>query len=174
MTQNELMAVREQLDKISMDFDNNQVMVKSDFKIVDFDKAKEIYARRFGGYSPKSCDGLYYSDDEDTFYLVEFKNGKISGEVKTQIYFKILESLSLLSDVLDRPTSYFRARCKFILVYNDSKNRSAIGSHVVRNAGGEIVRFGLDRFERIYVRKVHTLNSHEFYMRFVRRWESKN
>lgn len=173
MTLNELMAVKDRLETISMDFDNNQSMVKSDFKIVDFDKAKEIYAKRFGGYSPKSCDGLFYSEDEKAYYLVEFKNGKICGEVKTQIYFKILESLSLLSDVTCKPTSFFRHNCKFILVYNDSKNRSAIGSHVIRNAGGEIVRFGLDRFERIYVKKVHTLNSNEFLTRFVKFWESE-
>ena len=173
MTFDELLAVQSGIGRISLDFENNQSMVDSNFPIVDFDRAKEMYAKGFGAYAPKSCDGLYYSKDDGIIYLIEFKNGKINNDVKTHIYFKILESLWLLSDVINKPSSFFRANCVFLLVYNDAKNRCAIASHIMRNAGGEIVRFGLDRFERLYVKKAHTLNPHEFYVRFVRKWERK-
>ncbi|MDR1688381.1 MAG: hypothetical protein LBS21_07195 [Clostridiales bacterium] len=171
MTLNEIYAFKEELRTISMDFDNNHAMVKSNFAIVNFDKAKDVYAKEFGAYSPKSCDGLYYCAAEDTYYFVEFKNGKINNDVRLQVNLKVLESISLLSDVLNMPTSFFREKCTFILVFNDSKNRSSIGAHVMRNAGVELVRFGLDRLEKLYLKKVYTLNPWEFTSRFVRNWE---
>lgn len=171
MTVSELCSMTDSLFNVSTDFEHNIAMVKSDFRVVDFDRVKDSYAKAFHGYAPRSCDGLYLSPDDNIIYLFEFKNGKITNEIVTQIYFKILESLSILSDITEKPTSFFRSRCVFILIYNDAKNRSRISSHVARRAGREIVRYGLDKFERIYLKKVHTINANDFHKQFVCQWE---
>lgn len=172
MTVSELCSTTDSLFNVSTDFEHNTAMIKSDFRVIDFDRVKDNYAKAFYGYAPRSCDGLYFSRADDTIYLFEFKNGKITGEVVTQIYFKILESLAILSDVVEKPISFFRPRCVFVLIYNDAKNRARISSHVAKRAGREIVRFGLDKFERIYLKKAHTLNAGEFHKQFVCKWEN--
>ncbi|MDR0338039.1 MAG: hypothetical protein LBI18_13215 [Planctomycetaceae bacterium] len=97
--------------------------------------------------------------------MIEFKNGKIN---KHEIRGKIFESLLLLTEELEVTINYTRNNLTFILVYNDSaQGRHDIDSSLSRKAKLTDVLFGLDCFERIYFKKVLTINKDEFETTFI-------
>lgn len=152
-----------------------EYMTESDFLAVDFDKVKQVYANTLGHSEDDvfSVDGLAHTDTE--LVLIEFKNGKVNNK---NIYDKIRDSLLVFCDTTNTNVSYTRQNMDFILVYNedrnplpnqltkgivqDSKSRLTIAQCLARLGKKEFPRFGIERFEKLYFKAVHTYSQEEF------------
>lgn len=152
-----------------------EYMTESDFRAVDFDEVKKIYANGLGHSENdlNSVDGLAHTDTELVF--IEFKNGKVENK---NVKDKIRDSLLIFCDKTGTNISYTRQNMDFILVYNEQKNRlpnqytkgmmqrsdsrSFITKRFVQLAREEIVLFGLERFKSLYFKDVHTYTQEEF------------
>jgi hypothetical protein len=142
-------------------------MTTNQNQVVNFDNFKDDIVRRFGlSESPKSCDALCYINGH--FFLIEFKNGKIN---KHEIRGKVFESLLLLMEELEVTINYTRNNITFILVYNDSApGRHDIDIVLSQKAKRNDILFGLDSIERLYFKKVFTMNENEFEIKFVAKY----
>lgn len=89
------------LEAESLDEDKGVSMVKSQLLVCSFDRVKEWYVREvipLANPNPKSNDVLYFG--EDGCFFIEFKNGKISNEVKIFRQLEILLSVRLRANML--------------------------------------------------------------------------
>ncbi|MDR0704694.1 MAG: hypothetical protein LBF88_06850 [Planctomycetaceae bacterium] len=103
--------------------------------------------------------------------MIEFKNGQMNKSKIHEIRGKIFESLLLLTDELGVTINYTRNNLTFILVYNDlAQGRHAIASALSRKSKINDILFGLDRFERVYFKKVFTMNEGEFEIKFITKY----
>lgn len=91
------------------------------------------------------------------------------------MYYKIYDSLLIFNDIVGENISFCRKNLYFILVYNEGKNscesdrvgqqdssKAIISKYVHNKAKKKFVRFGLDRFEKIYFKEVFTYTEYEF------------
>lgn len=159
-------------------------MTESTIAVINFDNVKNDYIRGMQlSNIPCSNDALYIGTEE-TLTFVEFKNGIMKREKIYDVYYKIYDSLLILGDILNKSISYYREHLNFILVYNEEKNpdckdigtsevqeapsKIAIGRYFIeRKAKKKFIRFGLDRFEKIYFKEVFTYNEIEFEKNFL-------
>lgn len=171
-------------------------MLDSDITVIDFDLATRAYAQELSLEElPCSADALY-ADDDETLYIVEFKSGRMKGRT-TGVQSKCRDSVLILGDILKKPLSWFRDRCIFILVYDESKNSSArsttlgaaerldsselqssqafnrLSASIAKLGGTEIVQFGLKRFEGYCFKCVRTLTPDEFCDQYISQWEQQ-
>ena len=51
---------------------------------------------------------------------------------------------------------------EFILVYNEEKSKYVIAKYFTKKAGNEFIRFGLERYDGLYFKSVHTYTEKEF------------
>lgn len=89
------------LEAASLDEDKGVSMVKSQLLVCSFDRVKEWYVREvipLANPNLKSNDVLYFG--EDGCFFIEFKNGKISNEVKIFRQLEILLSVRLRANML--------------------------------------------------------------------------
>lgn len=109
------------ITKASLDDYHNESMVISDIPVVNFDYATELYC------NDKNIPKLY-SDDailplkKNRMVLIEFKNGKITRKVKSNIYKKNIDSIFVCSDILEETEDELKEDTDYILVYNYEKN----------------------------------------------------
>lgn len=144
-------------------------MTESSLEAIDFDKVKTAYINCLGlsEEKAKSFDALAFMGDGGVF--IEFKNGNMKNE-KQSVKIKIRDSLLIFCDIVKCHISDTRENFSFILVYNKEKNsnshdstsRTAISNHLMNQANMEIVRFGLEKFQDLYFKEVHTYNEEEF------------
>ena len=126
--------------------------------------------------TPCSNDALYIGKDNKIFF-VEFKNGALEKNKKMifNVYNKIYDSLLIFNDIVHQNISFCRENLYFILVYNESKNsyeecetkqedspKAMISKFIHNKAKKKFVRFGLDKFEKIYFKEVFTYTESEF------------
>ena len=126
--------------------------------------------------TPCSNDALYIGKDNKIFF-VEFKNGALEKNKKMifNVYNKIYDSLLIFNDIVHQNISFCRENLYFILVYNESKNcseerevtqedspKAMISKRIHSKAKKKFVRFGLDKFEKIYFKEVFTYTESEF------------
>ncbi len=116
------------ITNVSLDSTNNTSLVKSDFKVIDFDAVKDDYNQRL-----KSNDALFFTFQKfkgNHMIFIEFKNGFINDSENKQLFEKIYDSVNILSDIMcknkfelmhNNPIEYFKECGCYILVYN-SKN----------------------------------------------------
>lgn len=169
------------LKETSKDTDSEEIkyMTGSEIKVVNFDKVMLNYIEGMKlAYTPCSNDALFISK-EDEYYFVEFKNGVLKKDKVFEVYNKIYDSLLVFNDIIDKNISFCREHVHFILVYNESKNpqeeamfqgnnaKASIGKYISKKAKMEYVRFGLDRFKKIYFRNVFTYTEKEFEKKFL-------
>lgn len=84
---------------------------------VNFDKVKENwYQERFPN-QVKSCDALYYHDDN--YYLLEFKTGKVNG---LDVFRKIYDSIIGLMEHKKLTLDECRRQLNVILIANHAEN----------------------------------------------------
>ena len=177
----------------SYDPTHKEYMTESPVIAVNFDQAKNDYVEDLRlPESPKSCDALYFHHN-GTYYLVEFKNGGIDNLKCYEIKMKILDSLLILLDQMNKTVSFSRENLSYILVYNEdcphtSRMYNQVGSSrvsaipqlgstspgqvdiskIISNKAGEhFIRFGLKRYESIYFKAVYTYTKKEFQDHFI-------
>lgn len=94
-------------------------MTDSQYKVLDFDKIKKMYANKYKlTKHPASADALF-QDQTGSFIFVEFKNGEINLK---NINKKIYDSTAIFTDITNTTISFTRENMDFILVYDESKN----------------------------------------------------
>lgn len=162
---------RATLKELSKDTSGDKVvyMTESSIDAIDFDHVKTEYTNRLklSEESASSVDALACIGSNCVF--VEFKNGNMQSE-KRKVKNKVRDSLLVLCDIIKRDISFTRENMSFILVYNKEKNthphntnsRCAISEHIMKQANIEEIRFGLDIFQTLYFKEVHTYNEDEF------------
>lgn len=150
-------------------------MTDSEIQVINFDKVKESYIRKMNlTNTPCSNDALYIGKDKRIFFI-EFKNGVMKNQKIYNVYNKIYDSLLIFNDIVGGNISFCRKHLYFILVYNEGKNscekdssgkqdssKAMISKYVHNKAKKKFVRFGLDRFEKIYFKEVFTYTESEF------------
>lgn len=159
-------------------------MTESEIKVINFDGVKKNYLLSLGFNKDlvKSNDALILEFDKtDTF--IEFKNGNMKKE-KTNVKLKVLDSLLIFTDIINKTVAYTRANMNYILVYNEEKNpENTISSNSVQESSSrnyiakilleekakkKYIRFGIERFESVYFKDIFTYTEKEFEDNFVR------
>ena len=103
----------------SADTTKGEYMTDDTTVVINFDCLKDDYVKSLKlSEIPTSCDALYLHSDE-TFYLIEFKNGIIDEKKCYKIKMKILDSLLIWLDLTDSTISSSRENISYILVYNE-------------------------------------------------------
>lgn len=168
------------------DSSNPECMTNSEIEVINFDKVKESYIKDMKlSYTPCSNDALYI-DKNGELYFIEFKNGIIKPHTIFNVYNKIYDSLLIFNDIVGKNISFCREHVNFILVYNEGKNLSGnydnenknsfkdceiknqdsskarIGKYFYSKAKKKYIRFGLERFEKLYFHEVFTYTEQEF------------
>lgn len=166
------------LKKASRDDSKNSNMCESKVEVVNFDKIPNIYSKGNGWKNvPNSNDALYVDDNK--WYFIEFKNGKV---VKANIYRKIYDSLIMLIELGIIPDFEFaRKNMIYILVYNSEKYdkvpespaREANYSYFLKLASQEKKMFDIEKFEKYLFNETHTYTKVMFEEKFVAVMEKK-
>lgn len=163
-----------------------QPMIFSTRKAVNFDRVKEEYIKEKKlclSEIPKSNDVLF-DDGKGFLVFVEFKNGFVDYKTKLALHKKIYDSILIFSDITSIGISEMREQMKYILVYNDNKNREnnpdkelqdklkstvqpsssfdAFAKNLGKYANEEYVCFGLRIFKNYCFKEVHTYTEKEF------------
>ena len=152
-------------------------MTDSQIQVINFDKVKDGYIKNLAlSNTPCSNDALYFGKDNKIFF-VEFKNGVLDERPRRNfnICKKIYDSLLIFNDIVNKNISFCRENLYFILVYNENKNKreackteqeesskAIISKKIHKKAKKKFVRFGLDRFEKLYFKEVFTYTESEF------------
>ncbi len=181
---------------ISADRANRQYMTYSSLPGIDFDAASEEYANAKGFRKPNSNDALFESES-GLFFMVEFKNGRLDETKIPSLHYKVYDTILMYMDITGVSVSDLRENMIYILVYNEFKNpedepgkkaesareyirkslkndpRSFIASHVSGKAGMCMTRFGLKKFEGLYLKASLTMTKKEFDRFFIRRYEGE-
>ncbi len=168
------------------DSPNPECMTNSEIAVVNFDKVKESYIKDMKlSFTPCSNDALYIDKNGD-LYFIEFKNGIMTRPMIFNVYNKIYDSLLIFNDIVGQNISFCRKHMNFILVYNESKNlsedynnegknlskddkiknqdcsKAEISKYLYSKAKKKYIRFGLERFEKLYFQEVFTYTQQEF------------
>lgn len=152
-----------------------QYMTESELEVVDFDMVKRDYVNTLGLSEDNAASIDAVVQFEDHIAFVEFKNGKVNNR---NIKDKARDSLLIFSDITKKSTTFTRDKVDFIVVYNSEKNplpnqmkkaklqespsRIAIARHFMEKAQKELILFDLERYEKLYFRKVHTYSTDMF------------
>lgn len=161
---------------------NYKYMTESTLNVVDFDAVKREYIKALHvDLVPASNDALYM-DNNGECYFIEFKNGYINTKMEYDLWLKIYDSLLIFIDILDSNTTYTRSSMSYILVYNEGKTplpdgvnsgiqvsptRDEIGKTVMKKGKNRLIRFNLERFQKLYFSNVYTYTEMEFETEFV-------
>lgn len=159
------------------DLSNIQYMTQSELEVIDFDLVKRDYTNglKLSEEGAASVDALIKFDNHIAF--VEFKNG-VMKKKKQNVKDKMRDSLLVFSDITKKDIAYTRQNADFILVYNLDKNPTPnqdtkgmlqespslidIENFIALKAKKEIIRFDLEKYEKLYFRKVHTYSKEQF------------
>lgn len=163
MTMNDFTDCKSTIEKISEDTEHKVTMSDNKTECFNFDKVKDKYLRNihFHGFLCSSVDGLLLHNGKS--YFIEFKNGALNYTSKTNaIRFKIKASVIIYCDIADKHISDMRKTDEFILVYNEEKSKYVIAKYFTKKAGNEFIRFGLERYDGLYFKSVHTYTEKEF------------
>lgn len=154
--------------KDDSDRQNVRYMTQSNMEVVDFDLVKRRYTNGLGlsEESATSVDAVIQF--EDHIDLVEFKNGKVNNR---NIKDKARDSLLIFTDITGKNIAYTREKVDYIVVYNPEKNPPpyqaspsliSIASHISAKANEPFIRFDLEKYQKLYFRKVRTYSREEF------------
>jgi hypothetical protein len=163
------------LKETSYDPTHDEYMSEADLPVYNFDAIKDEYVSDMGlSETPCSCDALYYNRKAEEYYLIEFKNGIIDNLKNYEIKLKLYDSLLILLDLINKTAEYSRKHVIYILVYNDTKEHTSkqykqiFINKITSLAKEPIVQFGLNRFNKLYFKKVNTYTQEQFDKYFVK------
>lgn len=163
------------IKEVSIDDINDEYLCDSDKEIIDFDEVKRLYTNSIGFSEDvsKSVDAIFMNKDEKIIF-VEFKNTKIDKSVRDEIITKLFDSVHILMAITRYKYEHIFEKSEFILVYSESKNKSAeniykTGKYFERilDKGHKLIKFNLDKFKKknkqeIRFSDIHTYNEREF------------
>lgn len=169
---------RESLKETSKDnSDPNdiQYMTSSETLVVNFDLVKRYYVNGLGLSEEKITSVDAIVPLENRILFVEFKNGKVNNR---NVKDKLRDSLLVFLDIIGENIDFSRSNIDLIVVYNLEKNplpkqdqkgqlqeapsRVSIADYVMGKARKELIRFDLERYERLYFRNIHTYPKERF------------
>jgi REP element-mobilizing transposase RayT len=165
------------IERTSLDKANDEYMTHSQMEVINFDLLKKRYLKNnkvSDNSYLSSCDAVYTHNDE--IYLIEFKNGKLNGDNNElrDIRKKISESLLTLLAVIEEDMPFCKNHIHFILVYNAKKNGVEETEELITDlAKSESVYFGLEGFQRLWFKSVHTYSEMMFNEKFIRIYENQ-
>jgi hypothetical protein len=165
------------LERTSLDTENNEYMTHSQMEVIHFDLLKKRYLKSNNVSDNSylsSCDALYTYNDE--IYFIEFKNGKLieNSNALRDIRKKISESLLTLLALNEKDIPFCKNHVHFILVYNAKKNGIEETEELITDlAKSESVYFGLEGYQRLWFKSVHTYSETMFNEKFIRTFEAK-
>jgi hypothetical protein len=157
------------LKEASADDTNSKFMTSCQKLVVKLDDFKDDFRKKLSSNcrpikgKPMSCDALLYMTDHNVFFMIEFKNGRIS---ENDIRIKVLDSLLMLSEKFNVNIKFTRDNMNLILVHNEDTNKEYMGNRRNRVAD----KFGLEYSENIYFKNVSAYSKAQFEERFVRRY----
>ena len=168
----------------------NIYMTNSKLKVINFDGVKKKYVKPIRLVEmPKSNDALYIGTSDDITFI-EFKNGYIDKKKRFDICIKIFDSLLIFMDIVKKTADYTRGHLDYILVYNETRNpmerndksdvqfsesRTVIAKTLIeKKARKKFIRFGLERFEKLYFRAVYTYTEREFEDNFIAKYSTSS
>ena len=171
MDYHEIKTHRGLLDECSYDSEHDEKMCASDLQVINFDNVKTAYLndRGFSEEKAKSVD-VIACGEENTVYLVEFKNGNIKHE-KENIPIKIRDSVLIICDICKCSITDTRKDIVFVLVYNEERSnlswetKRMIGMSVL--SGKPIHYLGLDKAEGFIVKRALMLTAKQFEERIL-------
>ena len=162
-------------------------MTESELEVIDFDGVKDDYIRGLKVViTPKSNDALFERDKE--WFFIEFKSGKLNKKEIDKVKFKILDSLLIFTDIINKGISYTRENLNYILVYKkdystnnkneldnsevqESRSFDKLKSDINKEAKSDPDEFKLKKqFEKLYFKKVYTYTEEEFEEEFVKQY----
>lgn len=177
----------EDLYIITLNTDNNTYFfTPQDFdnasdQVVSFDNVKKEFCKTFNKDETLmfSVDTILYNKRNNRVVLVEFKSGTLTNHVKRRIKSKLKDSILLLNHLLNKNLNYMQENMEFVLVYNLDSNPDSqqnlsdsdpldndgfyeLADDLIGLAEEENIRFGLEAYEDIFVKKVHTYNVEQF------------
>ena len=169
---------KDSLKLCSYDDSNDEYLISSDLKAINFDKVKTDFCRESTTIkSLKSAVALYLHSEHTSIYLFEFKNAIIEKEVDSKSVKSKIKILEIKEKIYD---SYFilkqkklqnftNLKLRFILVYNGEKNpdsKVGISNHLARKSNKTFVRFGLNKFNGYLYDDVFTMTA-DIFEKFV-------
>lgn len=169
---------------ISFDSANKEVLCDSDFKCWDFDGIIKSYSAEKGTDRVSTPDLLYFESDHLVF--VEFKNGKFDSTSRKNTRLKIIEGpfiglkeLLELNDVSTGINELNNLSKSYIVVYNPEKHQRSRSENPAKYFHEPMKRLTerrsiLERYENVFVDKVHMLSPDNFLRFFVEKWKSEN
>lgn len=163
---------------------SNKYMTQSTLAAINFDGVKDEYVESLGlSEIPKSNDALF-DDGSGNLVFVEFKNGFMDHKKQYAVRKKIYDSALIFTDITHTGISDMRSTIKYILVYNESVNKSNSTDSELQNkqnatvqqstsfdniakslgqlAKEEYICFGLKIFQNYCFKEVHTYTEKEF------------
>lgn len=140
-------------------------------KIFNFDKGvlKKIWKKSGKAHEIMAVDGLDFQND--TIYLIEFKNGKLNKkEDKIGIRLKLIESLLGMIKGFEESNfecdfkNLLNLKKKYILVYNEEKNylASSFGNILEGKVNIQILKELLSEYEKTLIDKILFMSKKEF------------
>ena len=175
------------LEEISRDSDNNVSMVPDadvEHSLINFDGVTKRICKKYrGGKLLASCDG--YIVNNDTRYLIEFKNQSEGNLDKAILREKAFDSLSLLA-LNENITRQKRAEnTVLIIVYNNENCERGKGSYDPSDSTDKLIgkmkgfanqrgvnvypqKFGMEKYEGSFYKSVYTVDIKQFRQDFMK------
>ena len=157
------------LEKLSEDTSKrseagNVYLTESKTKVINFDKFSHSIAENINPHDrPASCDVLLKLSEN--FYFIEFKNGSLEKDEPYEIREKILESILVFLEQINKTISYSRNYCYFILVYNKKTALKRSGLDKITNTLYKLVH--LNKYEKMYIKKASVFSIEDFNKYFI-------
>lgn len=168
------------ITELSLDDANNEVLCESAFEAWDFDGIMKEFCSELGIDIVSSPDLLHIKSDKLVF--VEFKNGKYDSKQRKNTRLKLIEGPFVgLKELLDSKEVEFQLddlyhlEKEFILVLNQkaqNNNTPAAPFHRVMERRRK--RSILERYEGVFVNRVHIVSPHVFLDTVVAKWVLDN
>lgn len=179
LMQNHFNEQCKKITELSLDDANDEVLCESDFEAWDFDGIMKEYCSKLGIDIVSSPDLLHFKSNKLVF--VEFKNGKYDSKQRKNTRLKLIEGpLVGLKELLDsngvkfQLNDLYHLNKEFILVLNQEKQNDNPAASFHRGMGRIRNRSILERYEGVFVSKVHILSPQVFLETVVAKWVQDN
>lgn len=148
------------LTELSRDDENSQDFIESSSLVFNLDLVQTTcHFDSTISNKRKTPDALFYSQTDDSLYMVEFKSGNFkSNDIRLKVYDAVnaLYHFSMSNHIISDMKEFLEINIKFCLIYRDERahNQSFLDTldktlhkNYVKDMEGIIIRKGIVRFE---------------------------